>query len=173
MIAKLLILTVLFARLSLLAVGGVNSTLPEIAAQVVAQRHWLTASQFSQLFAIANAAPGPNMLIASLIGAHEAGIAGGIAATLAIILPAGILVMLVSRIWDRFRDQRWRRILQAALLPITAGLVLAAGFTLIRAADHNITLIAITLVTAGLMYRTKLHPLWVLGGGALLGLVLR
>ncbi len=171
MIAKLLVVIALFARLSLLAVGGVNSTLPEIAAQVVAQHHWLTATQFSELFAIANSAPGPNMLIASLIGAHEAGIAGGIAATLAIILPAGILVMLVSRIWDRFRAQRWRRILQAALLPITAGLVLAAGLTLIRAADRSLLLIAITVVTAGVMVTTRLHPLWVLGGGALLGLV--
>ena len=124
-----------------------------------------------QFFAIANAAPGPNMLIASLVGAHVAGIAGGIIATLAIILPSGILVMLVSRIWDRFRDQRWRRVLQAAILPITAGLILAAGVVLIRAADRSVMLSAVTLAATFLIYRTKLHPLWVLAGGALLGLV--
>ena len=168
---KLLVIAGLFAKLSLLAVGGVNSTLPEIAQQVVEQRHWLTQIQFSQLFAIANSAPGPNMLIASLVGAHVAGIAGGIIATLAIILPSGILVMLVSRIWDRFRDQRWRRVLQAAILPITAGLILAAGVVLIRAADRSVMLAAVTLAATFLIYRTKLHPLWVLAGGALLGLV--
>jgi len=168
---KLLVIAGLFAKLSLLAVGGVNSTLPEIAQQVVEQRHWLTQIQFSQLFAIANSAPGPNMLIASLVGAHVAGIAGGIIATLAIILPSGILVMLVSRIWDRFRDQRWRRVLQAAILPITAGLILAAGVVLIRAADRSVMLSAVTLAATFLIYRTKLHPLWVLAGGALLGLV--
>lgn len=168
---KLLIIAGLFARLSLLAVGGVNSTLPEIAHQVVELRHWLTPAQFSQLFAIANAAPGPNMLIATLIGAHVAGIAGGIVATIALILPSGLLVMLVSRIWDRFRERRWRRVLQAAILPITAGLILAAGFVLIRAADRSVALAAITVFGTFLIFRTRLHPLWVLGGGALLGLV--
>jgi len=171
MIEKLLIIAGLFSRLSLLAVGGVNSTLPEIAQQVVEQRHWLTQIQFSQLFAIANSAPGPNMLIASLVGAHVAGLAGGIVATLAIILPSGILVMLVSRIWDRFREARWRRVLQAAILPITAGLILAAGIVLIRAADRSILLAAITVVATFIIWRTRLHPLWVLAGGALLGLV--
>ena len=67
----------LFGRLSLLAVGGVNSTLPQIARDVVTEHHWLTAAQFAQLFAIANAAPGPNVMISTMIGAHLAGIAGG------------------------------------------------------------------------------------------------
>jgi chromate transporter len=170
-IAKLLILAGLFAKLSLLAVGGANSTLPEIAQQVVEQRHWMSATQFSQLFAIANSAPGPNMLIATLVGAHVAGIAGGIVASLAMILPAGLLVMGVSRIWDRFREQRWRRVLQAAILPITAGLILAAGFVLARAADRSLFLAAVTISAAFLIFRTRLHPLWVLAGGAVLGLV--
>jgi chromate transporter len=171
MIAKLVVLVLLFSRLSLLAVGGINSTVPEIAHQVVAVHHWLTAAQFSQLYAIAQAAPGPNMLIVTVIGAHVAGIAGGIAASLAMLLPAGILVIWVSGLWERFRERRWRRVLQAAILPITAGLVLAAGFVLLRAADRSVPLAGITLVTTLLIYRTRLHPLWVLAGGALLGLV--
>lgn len=171
MTAKLLILAALFGKLSLLAVGGVNSTVPEIAQQVVAVHHWTTAAQFSQLFALAQSAPGPNMLIAALIGARVAGIAGGIVATLAMILPAGILVMTVSRRWDRFREQRWRRVLQAAILPITAGLVLAAGFVLVRAADRSILFAVITIAATGLTYRTRLHPLWLLAGGVVLGLV--
>ena len=145
--------------------------MPAIAQQVVAVHHWITAAQFSQLFALAQSAPGPNMLIATLIGAHVAGIAGGIAATLAMILPAGILVMAVSRLWDRFREQRWRRVLQAAILPITAGLVLAAGFVLVRAADRSILFAIITIAATGLTYRTRLHPLWLLAGGVILGLV--
>lgn len=171
MIAKLVVLVLLFSRLSLLAVGGINSTVPEIAHQVVTVHHWLTAAQFSQLYAIAQAAPGPNMLIVTVIGAHVAGIAGGITASLAMLLPAGILVIWVSGLWERFRERRWRRVLQAAILPITAGLVLAAGFVLLRAADRSVPLAGITLVTTLLIYRTRLHPLWVLAGGALLGLV--
>jgi chromate transporter len=153
----------LFGRLSLLAVGGVNSTLPQIARDVVTEHHWLTAAQFAQLFAIANAAPGPNGMISTVIGAHLAGIPGGIVATLAMILPAGLLVILVSKVWDRYREKRWRRIIQAGLLPITAGLVLAAAGVLTA---------LITLVSAGLTWRSRLHPLWLLGGGTLLGLLL-
>jgi hypothetical protein len=118
MTAKLFLLVLLFGKLSLFAVGGVNSTVPEIAQQVVSVHHWTTAAQFSQLFALAQSAPGPNMLIAALIGAHVAGLAGGLIATLAMILPAGILVMAVSRLWDRFREQRWRLVLQARRRPL-------------------------------------------------------
>ncbi|HQT45873.1 MAG TPA: chromate transporter [Acidocella sp.] len=165
-------LALLFGKLSLLAVGGINSTLPEIAREVVALRHWLTPQQFAQLFAISNAAPGPNMLISTMIGAREDGILGGIVASLAMILPAGVLVMLVDLFWERYRAARWRRVIQAALLPITAGLVLAAAGVLVRQADTGPLTGAVTLVCAALAWRSSLHPLWLLGGGALIGLVL-
>jgi chromate transporter len=162
----------LFARLSLLAVGGVNSTIPEIARQTVQVRHWLTPAQYSQLFAIAQAAPGPNMLIVTLIGAHVAGVAGGLLATVAMIGPAGVLVVAVSKLWDRFREKKWRRVIQAALLPITAGLVLAAAGVLARQADTSGLAIIITALSTALLWRTKIHPLWLLGAGALAGLVM-
>jgi chromate transporter len=171
MMAKLLILAALFGKLSLLAVGGVNSTVPEIAQQVVGLHHWATAAQFSQLYALAQSAPGPNMLIAALIGAHVAGISGGIVSTLAMILPAGILAMTVSGLWERFREQRWRQVVQAAILPITAGLLLAAGFVLVRASDRTILFAVISLAATGLAFKTKLHPLWLLAAGVMLGLV--
>ncbi|MDE8344602.1 MAG: chromate transporter [Acidocella sp.] len=168
----LVTLTLIFGKLSLLAVGGINSTLPEIAAEIVTSRHWLSPAQFSQLYAISNAAPGPNVLITTLIGAHMAGVTGGIIATLAMILPAGILVVIVSQVWETYREARWRRIIQAALLPVTAGLILAAAGVLVRQADTGFTLTATTLLVAILAWRSNLHPLWLLGGGALVGLIL-
>ncbi len=168
----LLSLAGLFGKLSLLAVGGVNSTLPAIAHEVVDQRHWMTARQFSQLFAIAQAAPGPNMLVCVLVGAKVAGVAGGVVAGLAMVLPAGVLVMFVSGLWQRFQQARWRLVVQAAILPITAGLVLAAAAVLVKAADTSVLLGLVSAVTAVLNLRTRLHPLWLLGGGAALGLVL-
>ncbi|OYV32354.1 MAG: chromate transporter [Rhodospirillales bacterium 20-64-7] len=161
----------LFGRLSLLAVGGVNSTVPQIAREVVDQRHWLSAAQFAQLFAISNAAPGPNVLISTVIGAHMAGIAGGVVATLAMVLPSGILVIFVSRFWDRHREAGWRRIVHAALLPITAGLILAAGGVLVIQSDTGWRTAAVTLVCAWLAWRGRLHPLWLLAGGAAFGLL--
>ena len=169
----LLQLALMFGRLSLLAVGGINSTVPEISRQVVELRHWLTPAQFTQLYAISNAAPGPNLLFSTMIGAHEAGVPGALVATLAMSLPAGTLAILVSRVWERYREARWRRIIQQALLPISAGLILAAAGVLLRQADTNPALGAISAVTAVLIWRTSLHPLWVLGAGALIGLIIR
>jgi chromate transporter len=162
--------TALFAKLSLLAVGGVNSTLPSIERAVVEQSHWMSAAQFARLFAIAQAAPGPNMLIVTLIGARVAGVRGGLAATGAMVLPAGILVMMVASVWQRFAQARWRLVLQAAILPITAGLVLAAALVLVRAADSSVVLSIVTIVATILSLRGKLHPLWLLAAGAAAGL---
>jgi len=132
----------------------------------------MSAAEFARLFAIAQAAPGPNMLIVTLIGARVGGIKGGLASTAAMILPAGLLVMLVSSVWQRFAQARWRRVLQAAILPITAGLVLAAALVLVRAADTSVILAIVTILVAILSLRGKIHPLWLLAAGAVAGLVL-
>ncbi len=168
----LLQLAGMFGRLSLLAVGGANTTLAQINRDVVTQHHWLTEAQFTQLFAIVNAAPGPNVIISTVIGAHVAGVTGGIVATVAMVLPAGLLAIVVSKVWDRYRETRWRRIIQAALLPITAGLLLAAAGVLVRQADTGLLTALITLASAAFTWRSRLHPLWLLGGGVVLGLLM-
>jgi len=165
-------LAAIFAKISLLAVGGVTSTLPEITRQVVTLRHWMTPAQFTQLYAIGQAAPGPNLLVVTLIGQREAGVAGAIVATFAMMLPAGVLAIIVSKYWDRYREARLRRIIQAALLPITAGLVLAAACVLVRQADTGVPPVVITAVSTLALWRTKLHPLWLLAGGTVAGLLI-
>ncbi|MDE8349221.1 MAG: chromate transporter [Acidocella sp.] len=167
--SPLLQVTVLFGKLSLLAVGGVNATLPAVAREVVQQRHWMTAHQFSQLFAIAQAVPGPNMLVVALIGQREAGWEGGLIATAATVLPAGALVLLVSHVWQRFQGARWRQIIQRAMLPISGGLMLSAAFVLVRASDSWWLMAALTATSFFSCLRTKTHPLWLLGSGALVG----
>ena len=128
----LLQLALLFGKLSLLAVGGANATVSEITRQVVTLRHWVTPEQFAQLYAISNAAPGPNVLISTIIGAQVAGIPGAIVATLAMVVPSCALAVVVSMGFERHKDASWRRVVQAALLPITAGLVLAAAIIVAR-----------------------------------------
>lgn len=164
-------LALLFSKLSLLAVGGVNSTLPELARIVVTEKHWLSATQFSQLYAIANTAPGPNMLIVTLIGSHQAGVAGGLVASAAMVLPAGVTAALVAVLFSKHQNARWKRLAQAALLPLTAGLVLAAASLLARQSDTGWLTAGLTAAAALLTWRSKLHPLWLLGAGALAGLL--
>ena len=107
-------LALTFSRLSMLAVGGVNSTLPEMARIVVNEKHWITPSQFSQFYAIGNVAPGPNLLIVTVIGTHMAGIPGGLVATAAMTLPAGIIAATVAVFFNRHKDAKWLNLAQAA-----------------------------------------------------------
>lgn len=167
----LIAIALLFAEMSVLAIGGVSSTLPAMARAVVNGHHWLTAPQFAALFGLAQAAPGPNMLVVTLIGLHVAGLPGALVASAAMVLPSSTLAILVSNLWEKFRAARWRRVLQVAITPITGGLILAAASFLIRAADHNWRAVLLTLIVAGFTLRSKVHPLVLLGGGALLGLL--
>lgn len=168
---KLLDVTLLFGKLSLLAVGGASATVPEIAREVVDQNHWLTPAQFSQLYALSNAAPGPNVIIATVIGAAHAGLAGGLVATLAMVLPAATLATLVATVFEHHAHKRWRRAAQAALLPLTVGLVLSAAVVLLRQADTGWLTTAISALTASAAYKTKAHPLLLFAAGAALGML--
>jgi chromate transporter len=145
--------------------------LPEMQREVVSVHGWMTAADFAALFALAQAAPGPNMLVSTLIGLRVAGIPGALAATLGMITPSSVLTLALLRTWDRFRDARWRKYVQAGLVPVTAGLFLAAALLIARAADDNLLLAALSAAVAGLAVATKLHPLWLLAAGALLGVI--
>ncbi|HVK53794.1 MAG TPA: chromate transporter [Burkholderiales bacterium] len=160
-----------FLMLSLVAVGGANAVIPEMHRQVVEVRGWMTGADFVALFAIAQAAPGPNMLIVSLVGWKVAGIPGALAATAAMCGPSSILAFFVGRLAHRFQHSPVRAIIQNGLGPITIGIVLAGGFLLARTAGHTWASYGVTAATVALMLKTRLNPLWLLAGGALLGIV--
>jgi chromate transporter len=169
MMAPLAALAVLYAQLSLIAIGGANVLLPEMQRQVVDVRHWMSAAEFAHLFALAQAAPGPNMLIVTLVGWRVAGLAGALVATISLVVPAACLCFTVTRAWDRFREQHWRRIVQAALTPVTVGLVLAAAVLLGAATARSVGAVLVTLAVAACALGTRLNPLWLLAAGAAIG----
>jgi len=158
-----------FALLSLFAIGGATTAVPEIHRQAVELHHWMTDRQFSELFAISQAAPGPNVMIVTLIGLQAGGILGGLVATLAMCVPSCTLAYAAFRVFDRFKGERWQIAVHAGLLPVTIGLVGASALVVARAADHDWTMLAITLATAALAYWTKVTPLIALGLAAALG----
>ncbi|MBN9508304.1 MAG: chromate transporter [Alphaproteobacteria bacterium] len=157
-----------FAGLSLMGVGGANAVLPEMQRQVVAHG-WMDAEQFAALFALAQAAPGPNMLVVTLVGWRVGGIAGALVATAAFILPAGLLTYAAAGLWQRFRDAGWRSRVQAGLTAVTVGLVLAAAVVLCRTTAQNVPTVLVTAASAGALLFLRLHPLWLLAAGAALG----
>ena len=163
-------LFVQFAILSLLAFGGANAVLPEIHRQAVGVNHWMTDQDFAALFAIAQAAPGPNFLISTLVGWKAAGIPGALVATAATCAPSCLLTFWIVKAWDRYRDTPWRAAIAAGVAPVTVGLIASSAYLLVRAADHGWRLGVITAATAGVAYFTKLNPLWCLAAAAALGL---
>jgi chromate transporter len=123
-------LVTVLAPLSLVAVGGGNSVLPDIHRQVVTVHGWMTDTEFADAFTLAQTVPGPNLLVVSLIGWHVAGLAGAAVSTLAIIGPSSLLALVVSRGLASQRAAFWRKRLQVGLAPMTIGLVLASGVVL-------------------------------------------
>lgn len=164
-------LAVVYAQFSLLAFGGANAVLPEMQRQVVDVHHWMTARDFAALFALAQAAPGPNMMVVSLIGWRVAGLPGALVTTASVAAPSSILTLLVSGAWYRFKDASWRKALQAGLQPVSAGLIMASAALLIQSTAVDWPAAAVTLVTAALFIFTKLHPMLILGGAAFAGAV--
>jgi chromate transporter len=167
----LIALALIFTELSLLAFGGGNTVLPEMQRQVVDVHGWMTAADFGALFALARAAPGPNMMVVPLVGWHVAGWSGMLVTSLAKFGPSSIITMLVMRLWDRFKDHPWRRYVQRGLVPVTVGLVAASALLLVQATATAWLLGAIVLAVTALDFFTRLHPLWLLAGGAVAGLL--
>jgi chromate transporter len=159
-----------FSLLSLFAFGGVITVLPEMHRTVVEVHGWMSGAEFAQLFALAQASPGPNILVVSLIGWKVAGLAGAVVATGAVCAPSSILTYAVSRIWQRFRGARWRSVVEDGLIPVTVGLMLAGGYLITLAADHSVAAFAVTAATVAVVMTTRIHPLWLMAAGGLLGL---
>jgi chromate transporter len=159
-----------FAFLSLFAIGGANAAVPEMHRLSVVVMHWMTNKQFGDMYALAQMAPGPNVLIVTLIGYHVAGLAGALVATLAMCGPACVVAFFVGRAWERFKHAPWRVAVQGGLLPISIGLVFAGAFVVATAAAHNLVAVAVTVATALVTYLTRLNPLWIFAAAALLGL---
>ncbi|MDQ2763454.1 MAG: chromate transporter [Pseudomonadota bacterium] len=158
-----------YAQLSLLAFGGANAVIPEMQRQVVDVHHWMSAHDFAALYALAQAAPGPNMMVVSLIGWRVGGFLGALVTTGAVAAPSSVLTLLVSGAWYRFKDADWRKALQAGLQPVTAGLIMASAALLIESTTVDWTAGAVTIVAAGLFIFTKVHPMLILGAAALAG----
>jgi chromate transporter len=160
-----------FALMSLLAIGGANAAVPEMQRVAVEVERWMTERQFTDMFAIAQVTPGPNVIIVTLIGYHVAGLAGALVATLAMCGPTCVFAFYVGHAWERFKDAPWRAAIQGGLVPISIGLIAASAFVVAAAVAHNFLAVTITLVTAVVVCTTRLNPLWIFAAAALLGLI--
>ena len=168
-IGSVLTLAWVFGAMSLFAIGGANSAIPEMHRVAVEAQHWLTDRQFADMFAIAQLSPGPNVLIVTLIGYHVAGIAGGLAATTAMCGVPGVLAYFVSGAMLRYQHSPWPALLQSALVPLSIGLMAASGLILSLTAGRTPVAAVLMAVAAVVAFTTKINPLWLLAAGGALG----
>jgi chromate transporter len=159
-----------FGAMSLFAVGGANSAIPEMHRVAVDVHHWLSEQQFADVFAISQLSPGPNVLIVTLIGYAVAGVGGAMVATLAMCVPTAVLAYCVSGFLRRSSHARWPAIIQASLVPLSIGLMAASSVILARASDRTWAAALVTVGAAVLAATTGLNPLWLLLAGGCLGL---
>ena len=159
-----------FLTLSLMAVGGANGLIPDMHRQLVEIRGWMSGPEFITLVALSQAAPGPNVLLVSLIGWKMFGLSGALLAIACMCVPSGLVTFFFAQFWLRFQQARWRAAAQAGLASLSVGLVVSSGYVLTRVADHDWITYGITAITAVLSITTKIHPLWLLGASGLLGL---
>lgn len=177
-----------FASLSLLAVGGAITTAPDMHRYLVTQQGWLSEAQFTSSIALSQAAPGPNVLFVALLGWNLGLNAGGgpsagwlawalallgvVVTLVAIMLPSSILTYTATQWGHRNRELRAVRAFKAGMAPIVIALLIATGWLL--SAAHNQPsrdwpLWLLTACATVLVWRTKIHLLWLIGAGAVLG----
>ena len=156
--------------LSSISFAGFPTALPDVRNFVVATHGWVTDQEFANFFAIAQSIPGPNMiLMMSFVGWKVWGFPGAVASAFATFGPPCAMYFGAYRVWDRFRNAPWQRIVRLGLVPVTMGLVIASGTVMARAADAGWRAAAVTIAAAAITLTTRLNPLWLLLAGAALG----
>lgn len=171
-----------FLSLSLFSLGGGNTLLAEYHHISVEQFCWLTNSQFADLYALAEAAPGPSSMIVGLVGL-AAGWKEGLpwallsayGAEIAVLLPSTLLMVLACLRWRTLEHSPWREAFERGLGPITLGILFAVGVKIVRTADvtrsgHlSVPGVMVSAVVCVLMLRTRLSPLLFMALAGVLG----
>ena len=169
-----------FASLSLLGVGGAITTSADMHRFLVDQQGWLTDAQFNSSIALAQAAPGPNILFVALMGwnvglntgSTAAALAGVALSMLGIMLPSSVLTFATARWSHRNRERRIVRAFKQGVAPIVVALLVATGWVLATASGSSLDHWPVWLLTAAsavVVWRTRVHLLWLLAAGAVLG----
>jgi chromate transporter len=167
-----------FLLLSVMSVGGAISTSSEMHRFLVEQHHWLSQEQFNDALALAQAAPGPNVLFVALMGWHVGMNAGSVGAALfgvlvtmvGIMTPSTIITYTAARWGHRNRELRAVRAFKQGMAPVVIALLLSTAWIMASSAGAATPGLWLLAIASGLViWRTRLHLLWVLGAGALLG----
>ena len=169
--SMLLSLFLKLSAFSLIAFGGVNALLPVLFNLAVTQEHWIDVQTFSDYFAIAQAAPGPNFMTVTLLGWHVDGVIGALVATFAIAWPSSILIFYLQRLIMGIEDPLKKKSIQYAAAALAIGLVLSSAWQIALQINHSVAAYILTIATIAITFFTRWHPLYLIAIGAALGLL--
>jgi chromate transporter len=162
-----------FVVLSLFGIGGAITTAPDMHRYIVGEHHWITDAQFTTSIAIAQAAPGPNVLFVAVLGWNVAGPLGALATMAGILLPSTALTLFVTRWGAARRETRGVRAFTTGLAPLTVGLLFATGWILAEPymvePSHRWGALALIAISVWFMMKTRWSPMWLVGLGAVVG----
>lgn len=158
-----------FTEISFISLGGGTASLAQMQWYSVHQYAWITNEEFIDFFAISQAAPGPSMLIVSLIGYKAASWPGMALATFATFAPACVLTYIVSRAWKHFHDSPWREPVEKGLSAVTVGLIFASALIVSKHAAHNWEAYILVGASALILSFSRLNPFVLMGLAGVLG----
>lgn len=169
---ELIDMAALYLSLSFLCIGGTIPLIPDMHRFFVDTRGLMTTTEFAGYIALAQVAPGPNILYIALFGYHVAGIAGALTALGAISFVPFVLMVIVTRMFTRLQANPWREVVLRGLAPVTVGLMFA-GCMLLFGGMPDWRAWVLAAVAFFVFMFTKLHPLWMIAVGAITGIVLQ
>lgn len=157
-----------FMALSLMSIGGAITLVPDMHRRLVVTDHLLSDTDFTSAIALAQAAPGPNVLFVALMGWYSSGLGGALVSMLGVMIPSTTLALAASR-WVSTR-RHWLSVqaFQNGMTPVTVGLLLATGWLLMPSIDHPRSMVT-SIAVAIIVWRTKIRLIWLVAAGALLG----
>ena len=163
----LLGLMLVFVPFSLTSIGGGGAIIAGIQNETVSVHNWLSAEDFIHLFAVSRAAPGPGMMLATVIGWHVAGWLGALVASLALFVPSSLLCYAVFRWTNTHREKKWHRAMREGLAPVGIGLIMAGVISLFRLTNAGLLGLTIACLATTILYFIPKFPVLIvlaLGG---------
>jgi len=171
-----------FLMLSMMSLGGAISTTSEMQRYLVEGQGWLTPAQFGDSVALAQSSPGPNVLFVALLGWNvglnngsvTAALSGVVIAMVGIMLPSTVFTYQVAQWAQRNRTLRAVRAFKQGMAPLVIAMLLSTAWLLGSSGGADLDHWPLWLLTAAsclIIWRTRLHLLWILAAGALLGAI--
>jgi len=163
-----------FLKIGFFMFGGGYAGIPMVQKEIIEMRKWITPNEFVDILAIAEMTPGPIAInSATFIGYKLAGFWGGLFATIGVVLPAFLVILLVAGFFYGYRNHPTVEAVFKGIRPAVIGLIAAALFSLTKGGmvvDWKAGVIA-TLSFLAVLF-LKMHPMWLILLCGILGLLI-